>query len=332
MYVSFTDALVDDIPQDKQFSIKCDFSATLVGWSHSPDGSETTNLLDTSPSKYTVNGNTLTISNINQSDEGLYRCIYEIGHTKELCLFVYGKFLLPMQLLILSILILSIGNAVFASCPLGCSGDPIPLSVASGGNVSFNATVIHTPGGNCGFKQEVSRVILRKIQFETGSSELLLSCATSQTACSRGRVSLNRDGDSRSELSFDFALSNTVHDSDSGLYEVIVEGTHPVTGSLTTITKQFQLEGNSYQISFNSILYIIIMLLIMPTVTAIDCGAPVPSQHGQLGPYNKTLQGSRVTFGCESGWLPIGKYSAICTSEGKWSPDPAQFVCYGEIQ
>ena len=236
--------MIDDIPPSKQLSIRCDYSATLVGWSHSPDGSETTNLLDTSPSKYTVNGNTLTISNINQSDEGLYRCIYEIGHTKELCLFVYGKFLLPMQLLILSILILSIGNAVFASCPLGCSGDPIPLSVASGGNVSFNATVIHTPGGSCGFKQEVSRVILRKIQSETGNSELLLSCATSQTACSRGRVSLNKDDNLKSELSFNFTLSNTIYDNDSGLYEVIVEGTHPVTGSLTTITKRFQLEGN----------------------------------------------------------------------------------------
>ena len=137
-----------------------------------------------------------------------------------------------------------IGSAVFASCPLGCTGDPIPLSVVSGRNVSFNATVIHTPGGSCGFKQEISCVILRKIQFGMVNNELLLSCATSQTtACSRGRVFLNRDSDSSSELTFKFTLSNAFHDSDSGLYEVIVEGTHPATGSLTTITKRFQLQG-----------------------------------------------------------------------------------------
>ena len=67
-------------------------------------------------------------------------------------------------------------------------------------------------------------------------------------------------------------------------------------------------------------------------MTAVDCGAPAPPQHGHLGPYNGTLQGSRVMFWCESGRLPIGKYTAICMSEGKWSPNPAQFVCSGELQ
>lgn len=72
-------------------------------------------------------------------------------------------------------------------------------------------------------------------------------------------------------------------------------------------------------------MYIIIL------VTAIDCGAPAPPQYGHLGFYNSTLQGSRVAFWCEPGRLPIGNYATICTSERKWSPDPAQFVCSGKI-
>ena len=76
----------------KQLTIRCDYLSTpLIGWSHSPNGSETAELLDTSPSKYSVNGNILTINNIGKSDEGLYRCVYELGQTKGLCLFVFGE-------------------------------------------------------------------------------------------------------------------------------------------------------------------------------------------------------------------------------------------------
>ena len=95
--IVFAGVLVNDIPPNKQLTVGCDYSqtATHIGWSHSPDGSETTELLDTSPSKYTVNGNTLTINSINKSDEGLYRCVYERGQTQEFCLFVYGEFVNP---------------------------------------------------------------------------------------------------------------------------------------------------------------------------------------------------------------------------------------------
>ena len=133
------------------------------------------------------------------------------------------------------------GSAVFASCPLGCTGDPIPLSVESGENVRFKSTIIHTDGGSCGFKQEILRIALRKVQSGVVHSELLLSCAISQTTgCSRGRVFLTREG---GLLTFNFILSNALPGSDSGLYEVVIEGIHPATGSLTTITKRFQLEG-----------------------------------------------------------------------------------------
>ena len=40
-----------------------------------------------------VNGVTLCIKNVNKSDEGLYRCIYQGGAiTEELCVYVYGRF------------------------------------------------------------------------------------------------------------------------------------------------------------------------------------------------------------------------------------------------
>jgi hypothetical protein len=93
---NFADVLINDTtPLSKQLSIRCDYQPTpLIGWSHSPNGSETAELLDTSSSKYSVNGNILTISNISKSDEGLYRCIYELGQTKELCLFAYGELII----------------------------------------------------------------------------------------------------------------------------------------------------------------------------------------------------------------------------------------------
>ena len=90
--------LAGDISISEQLTILCSESVqpgmTLRGWSHSPDGSSTLTLIDTSSSKYAVNGNTLAISNISSSDEGLYRCIYDQGEIsgQSMCVYVYGKF------------------------------------------------------------------------------------------------------------------------------------------------------------------------------------------------------------------------------------------------
>ena len=134
---------------------------------------------------------------------------------------------------------------MFASCPLdsdGCAGDPVSLTAVKGRSVEFDATVIHTPGGSCGFVQEITRVNLMKINEQFGVDDVqLLSCPISQTTlCSNGRVSLDRGRDPGHE--FVFTLSNTV-DNDTGLYEVVVEGRHPSTSSLTQLRKRFRLEG-----------------------------------------------------------------------------------------
>ena len=137
-------------------------------------------------------------------------------------------------------------RSVFASCPhefAGCT-EEVPLSVTAGESAMFNATVIHTPGGSCDFMQDITSIKLRKINEQFGVSNMLLfSCDTYQGAVcviNNHRLSLNRGRDPG--LEFVFSLNNTVHNSDAGLYEVTVEGTNPVTNSLSTLTKRFRLE------------------------------------------------------------------------------------------
>ena len=86
--------LETDILPSASVAITCNSpgSEELRGWSHSPGTAMVTDPLDTSPSKYTVvGGNTLTITNINRTDEGVYSCIYSNGETKEHCVYVYGE-------------------------------------------------------------------------------------------------------------------------------------------------------------------------------------------------------------------------------------------------
>jgi hypothetical protein len=140
---------------------------------------------------------------------------------------------------------------VFASCPNdvdGCPGD-VALSTEDGGSVSFDATVTHTPGGSCRFRQEIKRVRLIKINPEFGiPDETLLSCGITrtETQCDRtsGRASLSRGNDPGYE--FVFTLNNISLDRDDGMYTVYVELTHPTTGTLQRIGKKFILQGNYF--------------------------------------------------------------------------------------
>ena len=74
--------------------MKCDFRPNnpLNGWSLSPNGAASEKIvINTSLAKYTVSENTLNITGVDASDEGLYRCEYESGTIKHLCVYVYGK-------------------------------------------------------------------------------------------------------------------------------------------------------------------------------------------------------------------------------------------------
>lgn len=94
-YHSYPAALFgDEIPPSRRLEVRCNHPSP-VGWSHSLDGTlpPTGDRLNTSSPKYTVDGVTLIISEINKMDEGLYRCIYEHSATSsELCVYIYGMF------------------------------------------------------------------------------------------------------------------------------------------------------------------------------------------------------------------------------------------------
>ena len=135
-------------------------------------------------------------------------------------------------------------RAVFASCPQeysGCSKE-VPLSVASGNPAIFDASITYTPGGSCNFKQAITRVKLTKINGQSNlPNTLLFTCRTDQGAsCSvkDSRLSLSR----RNGLDYIFTLSNASQ-KDAGIYEVVMEGTHPATGSLITFKKSFHLNN-----------------------------------------------------------------------------------------
>ena len=137
---------------------------------------------------------------------------------------------------------------MFASCPQdfgqGCSDEPEGLSATAGGSLSFNATVVHTAGGNCGFLQDIRNVRLIKTDdLFSVPDQTLLSCSISPDntiTCSNGRVSLDRGRDLGYE--FIFTLSD-VNASDAGTYKVEVTTVHPSTGNDVIITKQFSLVG-----------------------------------------------------------------------------------------
>ena len=133
-------------------------------------------------------------------------------------------------------------RAVFASCPQeysGCSKE-VPLSVTSGNPAIFDASITYTPGGSCNFRQEITRVKLTKINGQSNlPNTLLFTCRTDRGApclINDNRLSLSR-GDG---LDYIFTLSNASQE-DAGIYEVVVEGTHPATGSLIAFKKSFHL-------------------------------------------------------------------------------------------
>ena len=81
----------DEILPETQLMTRCNHNSP-EGWSRSLDGdSHNAVRLNSSSAKYTVNGITLYINDINEMDEGLYGCIDQHGATsRELCVYIYG--------------------------------------------------------------------------------------------------------------------------------------------------------------------------------------------------------------------------------------------------
>ena len=58
-----------------------------------------------------------------------------------------------------------------------------------------------------------------------------------------------------------------------------------------------------------------------------NCGDPTVPTNGSIGTYQNTSAGTKIVFGCNPGFVPVGDMTAVCASDGSWTPDPATLVC-----
>ena len=58
-----------------------------------------------------------------------------------------------------------------------------------------------------------------------------------------------------------------------------------------------------------------------------NCGDPTVPTNGSIGTYQNTSVGTKIVFGCNPGFIPAGNMTAVCASDGSWTPDPATLVC-----
>ena len=68
-----------------------------------------------------------------------------------------------------------------------------------------------------------------------------------------------------------------------------------------------------------------------------NCGHPKPPFDGYVLPYTSTVEGARVIFACQnitheqaldSSQYDEPEYSALCSSNGKWEPNPIELCIY----
>ena len=67
--------------------------------------------------------------------------------------------------------------------------------------------------------------------------------------------------------------------------------------------------------------------LLLPPV---NCSDPTPPMDGSIDPYQNTTEGAEIFFRCNPGFVPAGRMTATCASNGVWTPDPASFTCTRE--
>ena len=145
-----------------------------------------------------------------------------------------------------------VARAEFAGCPsdYGCS-NPENILIMLGENITINATVIYTPGGNCGFRQEIQHVELKYCISSTSNctqSRLLWSVAVGQERTPTVD-SLKVSWSAERDLAYVFTLANA-SSSDFGLYQVTVKGRHPTTGQSITIQREYLVGKHQSNILF----------------------------------------------------------------------------------
>ena len=63
------------------------------------------------------------------------------------------------------------------------------------------------------------------------------------------------------------------------------------------------------------------------SIIIADCGAPPPPVNGSLQLDTNTTEGSVVVFQCDPGFVPEGVMTAVCGSDGQWTPNPGGVTC-----
>ena len=64
-------------------------------------------------------------------------------------------------------------------------------------------------------------------------------------------------------------------------------------------------------------------------VTAVDCGFPNMTKGAEvlMNHFASTTENSVVVLKCAEGLFPNHSVTTVCTSKGKWNPDPATHTC-----
>ena len=68
-------------------------------------------------------------------------------------------------------------------------------------------------------------------------------------------------------------------------------------------------------------------VLVFVPLSVATCHDPIPPMKGSIGGYTSTVEGSVVAFHCNEGLIPLEQMNATCTSDGSWTPNPAELIC-----
>ena len=58
-----------------------------------------------------------------------------------------------------------------------------------------------------------------------------------------------------------------------------------------------------------------------------NCSNPTLPVDGSIEPYQNTTEGAVIFFRCNQGFVPAGRMTAVCGTDGRWNPDAATLVC-----
>ena len=61
-------------------------------------------------------------------------------------------------------------------------------------------------------------------------------------------------------------------------------------------------------------------------LSVATCSDPIPPMKGSIGGYTSTVEGSVVAFHRNEGLIPAEQMTTTCTSNGSWSPNPAELI------